>query len=887
MPADTREAAATLDDDSMRVNIDPRRRFELLEDCRDMVITRLARVISDALDRMSDELTTMAMKEMRRDAQQALLDAVSMVRVHRSDIEFRFRQAFAEVFERRMFNRAAEADAPAAGGELSLVGDEAIESRIVVDRLVQRARGKLDPDEVLGVRARLAALLDRDWFDENDHPASPDAVFEALRSALEQLGSPVDVRSALMQAFEPHVSAHLNEVYSTVNERLRNNRILPRIRPRVVPSAEGRRHAGESGSPPSGAQQAPAAWGADVAGAPGGSSGYGAPRDFAGASEGGAGGYAAGPVEGGFGGHGGFSGVGAGGGGGGGGVGGGEGGGGSPGAIGGAGGGGSGGGGSGGGGSGGVGSGGVGSGGGGSGGGFAGAGSRPPGARESAGAPRDLRPAPPGGGRQAGPAPDSAGMDAFDDLIRQISAGHPSARRSAARMLSDPTTFGMADLPIPTVEPPLIEALHSFQSVPAVSGAASDGQLLGKLLDQARDKGSPLDQLTVEIVSLVFDYIYADRRLPDPVKQQLLRLQVVAVKAALLDRSFFARRQHPMRRLIDRISDMATDPDADVGPESGLVAGIAGTVDWIIENFDSDLATFEEAMRRFDLLAEAEAERRAARLADIAREAERFEALSVAQEAAQAEIALRIDPVTPAFVREFLGRWWSRALAHAKVDGDGTDEAWNDSLRTGELLIWSVAPKLPEDIARLASLLPRLIQGLMKGLGVVGIEQAERERFFNELLQWHTRAIQDAKLNVGRARPAVPAAVQMTSDGTLRFEARADGTGAQALPHGAPADRRDGGEPAFGSGRSEAKVDALRRGDLVELAELDGTRQTLRLAWISPSSKLYVLTRFPDVGRSLSRRELVGLFESGRARRAEAESALDRAIEAIAQPEAA
>src|SRR5690606_31954934 len=249
MPADTRETAATIDDDSMRVNIDPRRRFELLEDCRDMVISRLARVISEALDRMSDELTAMAMKEMRRDAQQAILDAVSLVRVHRSDIEFRFRQAFADVFERRMFNRAAQADVPAEGGELSLVGDEAIDGRIVVDRLVQRARGKLDPDEVLGVRARLAALLDRDWFDENDHPASPEAVFEALRSRLRQLGSPVDVRSALMQAFEPHVSAHLNEVYSTVNERLRNNRILPRIRPRVVTSAAGRRHA--VGSTPS------------------------------------------------------------------------------------------------------------------------------------------------------------------------------------------------------------------------------------------------------------------------------------------------------------------------------------------------------------------------------------------------------------------------------------------------------------------------------------------------------------------------------------------------------------------------------------------------------------------------------------------------------------
>jgi hypothetical protein len=864
MPADTREASAAVDDESTRVNIDPRRRFELLEDCRDMVISRLAKVISEALDRMSEELTAMAMKEMRRDAQQALLDAVSMVRVHRADIEFRFRQAFSDVYERRMYNRSGQPETDAEPGELALVGDEAIDGRIVVDRLVQRTRGKLDPDEVLGVRARLAALLDRDWFDENDHPASPEAVFEALRAALDQLGPPLEVRSALMQAFEPHVSAHLNEVYSNVNERLKSNRILPRIRPRVVAAAAGRRAPGEAA--PTGAASGPA-WGADAGASAIGAPGWGAGRGVAAA--GGAGDLAVagrgsgsdGAVAGGGGtGEGGGF-VGAGGGG--------AAGGGAP-----------------------VGVGAAGASGGGfaAGSGFASGGGSPAGGGAAASmAPAGTaRPAGAPGGTVpfGGPLDSTTGPDPFDQLIRQISAGHPSARRSAARMLSDPTTFGMADLPMPSVEPPLIEALHTFQSSPAAPGTAHDGALVAKLLDQARDKGSPLDQLTVEIVSLVFDYIYADRRLPDPVKQQLLRLQVVAVKAALLDRSFFARRQHPMRRLIDRISDMATDPDADVGPESGLIAGIADTVDWIIEHFDSDLATFEEAMRRFDLLAAAEAERRAARLAEIARQAERLEALSVAQEEAQAEIALRIDPVTPAFVREFLSRWWSRALAHARVDGDGSAAGWNDALRAGELLIWSVAPKMPEDIARLASLLPRLIQGLMKGLADVGIEQADRERFFNELLQWHTRAIQDAKLNVSRPKPLVPAAVQMAPDGTIRFEARAESGGARPALAGATA-AAGGSGATFASGRGESRVDALQRGDLVEITELDGSRQTLRLAWISPSAKLYVLTRFPDVGRSLSRREIVSLFESGRARRADSESALDRAIEAIAQPEAA
>lgn len=787
MPADLRETTSVIDDDTA-TTVDPRRRFELLEDCREMVVSRLARVIGEALDRIGEELTATALKETRREAQQALLDAVSLVRVHRSAIELRFRQSFSEVFERRMFDRAAPASVAQATGELSLVGDDAIDSRIAVDRMVQRSRGKLDPGEVLGMRARLAALLDRDWFEENEHPASPEAVFEALRHTLDELAPATEVRSALLQAFEPHVSANLNQVYSSVNERLVSNRILPRIKPRVqtTPGARRADRAAEAAGA-SGATAATASWA-------GAGPWHAEPGEFAGGRPAGIG-----EID------------------------------------------------------------------------FAGGTGAPAGA---------------GGGAPGGPP----GLEAFTNLIRQISAGQPSARRSAARMLSDPGTFGMADLPMPSVEPPLIEALHTMQSAPPVAEAGS-APLATRLLDHARDKGSALDQLTVEIVSLVFDYIYADRRLPDVIKQQLLRLQVVAVKAALIDRSFFARRQHPMRRLIDRISDLATDPDADATPRSTLATGIAGIVDWIIENFDSDLATFEEAIDRLDLLEHTEEERRAARMVELTREAERLEALTLAQEEARAEIALRIDPVTPAFVREFLYRWWSRALAHARVDGAAAAANWSDSLHASELLIWSVSPKEPEDIAKLAALLPRLIGGLMKGLKSVGIEPAERERFFNELLQWHTRAIQEAKLGPGRPRAAASAATPGSMAASAAVPLQGKGVESPVAPV-----RDEAAAQAASTARErplplpsadEARVEALVRGDLVEVREADGTQRILKLAWISPTRKLYVLTRFPDIGRSLSRAELIGLFESGRARRVDPESTLDRAIDAIAQPEAA
>lgn len=779
--ADLRELPSFTGEQEADERLDPRRRLVLLHECRDLVVAQLTRFIGEALDRLSVELTITAMKAAGRESQQALLDALSLVRMHRNDIEFRFRQAFAEIFEQRLFDRGTNAHKPQAEprtGELALVDDDAIDDRITFDRLVRRTRRQLDPDEVLGVRARLAALLDRDWFDEDDYPASPEIVFEALQRSLDELAPPADVRTALLQAFEPHVTASLADLHTSVNERLRSQHVLPTIRPRAFLSEDPQRPGSRAAEVSRASSPAAAAPGAQFDASPTGP---------------GAGPRAGSSVVGGgsFRGHAGASPI------------------------------------------------------------------------AGAAVANDS------GAFSDGPA--SERFDLFDDLVRQMSLDQGSARRSAARMLSDPESFGMADLPMPTVEAPLIEALHTLQSVaPEPAGTAP---LAMQLLDQARDKGSSLDQLTVEIVSLVFDYIYADRHLPDAVKQQLLRLQVVAVKAALLDRSFFARRQHPMRRLLDRITDLATDPDADFDADSALVDGVADIVDWILQHFDDDLVTFDEAMARFDVLAHAESERRAARLLELTREAERLEALAVAQEEASAELALRIDPVTPAFVRELLYKWWSLVLAHARVEGECAQTRWPEALQSAEMLIWSVAPKLPEDIARLASLLPRLIGSLMKSLQAVGIDDAERERFFNELLQWHTRAIQEAKAGAGRPLPASASGIRIAEDGSARFEASA----APGLLHGAP--RKAAPQRVV----EHPEVDTLCRGDLVELTDDEGVAQIVKVAWISPTRKLYVLSRFPAFGQSLERAVLVSWFASGRARRADPHSAVDCAIDAIAE----
>ena len=718
---------------------DARKRFELLQDCRELVISRLAKVVNEALNKMSEDLSSLAVRSRDADEQRALMDAVSIVRQHRTEIELRFRRSFTDVFERRMFNQQVVSRAPAdEPGELTLVDDAEMQAKLAVDRLVHRTRGTLDPDEVLGVRARLAALLERDWFDEGQHPAAPEAVFEALKSALGELAPKPEVQSALLDAFEPHVSANLNQVYNSVNERLKANRILPKIRPQVT-LQPGQKRPGQAEAAP------------DTLTTPGaGTHGHGAAHGSSGALNGASGEHFVQEVQ---------------------------------------------------------------------------------------------------------------------SILSQLSQGAPNARASATRMLSDPDIFAVADLPFPVVEPPLLDALSSVQ----VSSAASPGlpaDLLAELAERTHEKGSPLDQLTVEIVSMVFDYIYADKRLADVIKQQLLRLQVVAIKAALIDRSFFARRQHPMRRLIDRISEVAADPDADLAIGSELVKGVESVVESVLQNFEQDLTIFDQARSRIDELAAQEQTRCAERLVRVTREAERSEALSEGAELARARLADRIDSETPVFLRDFLNQWWSRVLSMAHLDGGGDPAAFDEAMTTAEALIWSVAPKLPDEVGKLAAMLPKLIGAVMRGVRQLSVPEEVRERFFNELLQAHTRSIAAAKQAAATAAARRPTNVAMRSDGRIQFKRVNPPVAEQSV-----VERQ--------AQCQSVRLETLKRGAAIELLAADGQWRSFKLSWVSPQQRLYVLSRFPDEARSLDRTQLAELFDCNEARLGESRSSVDQAIDSI------
>ena len=77
---------------------------------------------------------------------------------------------------------------------------------------------------------------------------------------------------------------------------------------------------------------------------------------------------------------------------------------------------------------------------------------------------------------------------------------------------------------------------------------------LGNQVDQT-------DGVTIDIVAMLFDQIFGDKRVPEALKALIGRLQIPVVKVAVLDKKFFSKKSHPARRMLDTLGEFALGLD--------------------------------------------------------------------------------------------------------------------------------------------------------------------------------------------------------------------------------------------------------------------------------------------------------------------------------------
>ena len=350
-----------------------------------------------------------------------------------------------------------------------------------------------------------------------------------------------------------------------------------------------------------------------------------------------------------------------------------------------------------------------------------------------------VSPAPGGGMVQvAGFPPIMSGQPSAGNASALAGSGVPMGSirlLQGAELIGSLTRLQQGDLGVIAGAPATLDASVLTSGTTNVVRELKSTQI-GSSVDQS-------DALTMDIVAMLFDQIFGDKRVPYALKVLIGRLQIPVVKVAVLDKKFFSKKSHPARRLLDTLGEFAFGLDETFDQNSPVYKKLEGIVQRLLDGFEDDIQIFEALNEELLALVRDENQRAENAAKDAARKIAYMERLEVGKAVAQFEIKRRAESNRISqLVLTFLADEWVKLLLLAYARHGNESDAWKSALETMDLLIWSVNHKQSVDERRkLAAMLPGLLKRLQAGLEGVGTDPDRRKKFFSRLMRLHTKVI--------------------------------------------------------------------------------------------------------------------------------------------------
>mgnify|MGYP001258065018 FL=1 len=278
---------------------------------------------------------------------------------------------------------------------------------------------------------------------------------------------------------------------------------------------------------------------------------------------------------------------------------------------------------------------------------------------------------------------------------------------------------------------------------------------------------------TIDIVEMLFDAILGQPALSSSLKALIGRLQIPVVKVALLDRSLFAKKSHPARRLINELAQAAlgwVEPEQPT--RDPLYRQIERVVERVLNEFEDDISLFSELLDEF--LAFRDEERERARLTEerTRQAAEGKARVDSAKARVAKELELRVgNRRVPEVVASLLHEAWSKVLFITLLkEGDDSD-AWRAQLGLVDRLLWSVEPKVDADQRKeLLVEIPALLSDLREGLNGILFNPLEMTRLFKALEAEHIRCLSAAGRSAPQPQPVKAEPVEREEQVQESFE---------------------------------------------------------------------------------------------------------------------
>jgi hypothetical protein len=259
-----------------------------------------------------------------------------------------------------------------------------------------------------------------------------------------------------------------------------------------------------------------------------------------------------------------------------------------------------------------------------------------------------------------------------------------------------------------------------------------------------------IGSVTLHITNQAFDRLLVTHQLATPVRLLLARLQLAFYKAALTDTTVMSRRPHPVRSLVNRLTEAGVAWSPELGEQDTLFQAMATIVERLQRPAKDEVDAFAGELEQFERFIDTETQ--VARQAAAARARHLY--LDERNRIAYATAATELDrtlhdeiyPPLPDFAERFVRDNWVHTLREAYLRGGRESEQWRANLDFLHELTWSLKPKPTESERRiLLRSLPGLISRIRATLARAQGDPATAE-FLRALMHTHLQLVRTGAL---------------------------------------------------------------------------------------------------------------------------------------------
>jgi Protein of unknown function (DUF1631) len=461
------------------------------------------------------------------------------------------------------------------------------------------------------------------------------------------------------------------------------------------------------------------------------------------------------------------------------------------------------------------------------------------------------------------------------------------------------------------ISPKLMQSVRELLDTPLSAEAMRNGDDgIRNLIMERREALAAVtedisEQMTIDVVAMLFEFILRDPDVPSETRAQLGRLQFLVLKVALRDIEFFTHQSHPARMLVNRVGSLAhalkqVDPNGQ-----NLNEEVCRIVEVLLADDDGDVKLFGDMVDELDrfVASQLRSAREEIELAAQAMDSIESRTLKFARITSAIADSLSFLKVDANLQRLLVDTW---ANVVEIVQRHQPENARRFRQLVPEL-VWSVAPKVDKaDRSLLISMLPPMLRTLREGMNLLNWDQPRQDQELAWLVENHTYALRSAPVAstvppLSMIRERFKAFVEQGEDAPLEGgdivadtrrvnslllldAGREFGAELNVIDDILAADP-DVAEPIVERAQTTEQGDVedeiikrLRAGVRIML-QLVGEPRPAHLTWVSPTATTLMLN-FDNTDKSfvVSLRMFLRLLASDRASFAEGEPLFERAV---------